>query len=743
MNIYNDAKTQRDDLDWLINSCFIPQFANSRISKYEYEKFDNMALEEESPSKEFTMEIYENLFSSYNLKAPEWTSELNEDMLPAIVFIPGIGLKIVLERVGDGTWKCDGPDGIKYYDLFLPSSIFAPVRTERGGTKKRSAYEMFKTIALDQKKFIIQAAIATISINILALSSSFFSMQVYDRVIPTKGLSTLVSLAFGVFIAISLETIIKISRSVILDYASSDMDRRYSHDIFSRFLKIRSDALPKSIGTLSGQLQSYAFVRGFISSAALYIVIDFPFVLLFISVIIMLGGFSMGMIPLVFLIVSLATALKYKGKIEQLTKESTFASHKKLGVLVEAVENAENIKATGGSYSIQNRWNALTEDVIHDDITIKHYTERATFFAAFFQQISYVSLIAWGAYLASTTDQITMGSLIAIAIISGRVLAPVAQLPGLFVQWGRAKEAVDNLEQIYQLPMDNEGIERPLMPQHIEPTYDLQNVVFAYSEESRPISFKRLSIKKGERIGVLGPIGSGKSTLLKLLSGMYAPQSGNILLDSIDMQHISRDRVSSIVGYLPQNTKLISGTLRDNLLLGLVGIDDMSIMEAAKKTGLDKLINMLPQGLDTLVPEGGESVSGGQKQLFALTRLILWSPLVWLLDEPTANMDDATERYLLKVLNENISKDQTLILVTHKPALLSIVDRLIIVTNDGIVADGPKNAVLQKLKENQQVRAQQKAQGAPPPSQEASVGVKKVVVPKVAQVKKETANEPK
>ena len=212
---------------------------------------------------------------------------------------------------------------------------------------------------------------------------------------------------------------------------------------------------------------------------------------------------------------------------------------------------------------------------------------------------------------------------------------------------------------------------------------------------------------------MLGPIGAGKSTLLKLLSGMYAPQSGNILLDGIDMQHISRDRLSSIIGYLPQGTKLISGTLRDNLLLGLVGIDDIAIVEAAKRTGLDRLINILPQGLDTVVPEGGESVSGGQKQLIALTRLVLWSPLIWLLDEPTANMDDATERYLLKILNDNISKDQTLVLVTHKPALLSIVDRLIIVTNDGIVADGPKNAVLQKLKENQQARAQQKTQSAP------------------------------
>ncbi|MBN2767844.1 MAG: ATP-binding cassette domain-containing protein [Campylobacterales bacterium] len=741
MKIYNDAKTQRDDLDWLINSCFIPQFANSRISKYEYEKFDKMALEEASPSKEFTLELYENLFSAYNLKAPKWTSEINEDMLPAIVFLPEIGLKIVLERVGDGTWKCDGPDGIKYYDLFLPSSIFASIRVERVDTKKRSAYDMFRSIALEQKKFVIQAAIATVSINLLALSSSFFSMQVYDRVIPTKGLSTLVSLAIGVFIAIGLEMILKIARSIILDHASTDMDRRYSHDIFSRFLKIRSDALPKSVGTLSGQLQSYAFVRGFISSAAIYIVIDFPFVLLFIAVIIMLGGISMGMIPLVFLAVSLATAWRYKNKIEELTKASTFASHKKLGVLVETVENAENIKATGGSYSVQNRWNALTEDVIHDDITIKHYTEQATFFAAFFQQISYVSLIAWGAYLASTTDQITMGSLIAIAIISGRVLAPVAQLPGLFVQWGRAKEAIDNIEQIYQLPLDNEGVDRPLMPQHIEPKYELQNVAFAYSEESRPISFKKLIINKGERIGVLGPIGSGKSTLLKLLSGMYAPKSGNILLGGIDMQHISRDRVSSLVGYLPQSTKLISGTLRDNLLLGLVGIDDMSIMEAAKKTGLDRLINILPQGLDTMVPEGGESVSGGQKQLIAVTRLILWSPLIWLLDEPTANMDDVTERYLLRVLNENISKEQTLVLVTHKPALLSIVDRLIIVTNDGIVADGPKNAVLQKLKDNQQ-KAKQTAQGAPPPKN-VEVTRKKVVVPNVSQVKKGDHNESK
>lgn len=709
MKLYNSVKHLQRDSDWLAQNCSLAHFAASRLSRHEYDDFVKNLTSNTVINDQFVVKYYENFFNSYGLIKPKWTKSLSEEMLPALALIPEIGMCIVLEKTADGSWKCDSVDGIRYYDMFLPNTLFVPIRVERKTETNKSAFEMFKRVALLEKPRIIQAAVATFSINFLALGSSFYSMQVYDRVIPTHGMSTLAALSIGVFIAIVLEMIIKVARSTILDHSSMVMDKTYSHNIFDRFLKIRMDALPRSIGTLSAQLQSYITIRAFISTAALYFVIDFPFVIFFLAVIMMIGGFMMGIVPLIFFVLSLVAAFFFKNKIELLTQQSVAASNKKLGLLVEAVESAETLKASGHGYSTLSKWNALSEDAIHDDIAIRHYSELSGYIAAFLQQVSYAGIVAMGAYLVSTTDNLTMGGLIAVSILSGRVLSPVAMLPNLFVQWGRAKISVKDLDSIYALPRDNEGVEKPLSPKNITPRYRCQGVKFAYGEGMPPIVLSNLNIEPGEKIAILGVIGSGKSTMLKMLAGLYAPQEGQVLLDNIDIQQIARDKLSDTIGYLTQSTRLISGSLRDNLILGLVGVDDAQIMEAANKTGLAALINALPKGLDTIVPEGGNSVSGGQKQLIAVTRMLLTSPKIWLLDEPTANMDDITESTIVQILGSNITKEQTLVVVTHKPTILRLVDRIIIMTAQGIVMDGPRDEVLGKIA-NAQRQKQEAAQ---------------------------------
>jgi ATP-binding cassette subfamily C protein LapB len=692
--IYTHLDKAKEDMRWLTQECSLPHFAASKLSSYEH-----LALEKRLVSIDDAaiFSFYKILFEAFNLKKPFWTQTLSPEALPILAFIPGEGVRIILEHEADGSWKCDGDYGISHERAFSSKTIYASLKSQRTTSEKISATQMFKEVARAQKPILIHAAIASLSINILALGTSFYSMQVYDRVIPTQGISTLIALSIGVFIAIFLEMILKLSRSTILDHASKNMDVAYSHDIFNRFLKIRSDALPKSVGTLSGQLQSYSTVRAFISSAALYLIVDFPFSMIFLAVIIMVAGWSMGMIAFGFLIISILTGVIFRKKIENLSKTSSMASHKKLGILVETVENAENIKASGAGWSILSRWNALTEDAIHDDIVIRHYSELSNYLAAFLQQISYMALVATGAYLISTTDTLTMGGLIAVTILSGRVLSPIAMIPNLLVQWGRTKIAIKDLDNVYALQSDNEGIERPLSPVNMTPSFICQNIQFGYGKDAASIKVANLSIKAGEKVAILGTIGSGKSTLLKILSGLYMPQEGSVQINGIDMQHISRNRLSETIGYLPQNVKLLSGTLRDNLLLGLAGISDEKIIEAAQKTGFIHLINSLPQGIDTLVPEGGESVSGGQKQMIALTRMVLADPMAWLLDEPTASMDEGTERSILQLLANQIGENQTLVLVTHKPVLLALVDRIIVMTPQGIALDGPRDAVLQKL----------------------------------------------
>jgi ATP-binding cassette subfamily C protein LapB len=220
---------------------------------------------------------------------------------------------------------------------------------------------------------------------------------------------------------------------------------------------------------------------------------------------------------------------------------------------------------------------------------------------------------------------------------------------------------------------------------------------FGYTDENINLSIDNLEIKEGEKVAILGVIGSGKSTLLRILAGIYATQEGRVTFDGIDMTKISRDFLSKEIGYLTQSPKLISGTLRDNLSYGIVQSSDEEIIEAAKKTSIIGLINSLPSGLDTVVPEGGESVSGGQKQLIAITRLLVQNPKIWLLDEPTANVDDGTERLLLNTLKTNISTNQSLVVVTHRPSVLELVDRIIVLSSNGIVMDGEKQKVIQAL----------------------------------------------
>jgi len=692
--IYANDEEAKRDIQWLTQECSLLAFAASRLTFYELTMLENKLSDVSNKS---ILAFYADLFKTFGLKEPHWKKKISHHALPALAFIPTEGVRVIIDQEADGNWKSEGKDGVRSEKVYPPGTLFTALKSEQRSTDKLSAKAMFKTVAMQQKPIVVQAAIAALGINILALGTSFFSMQVYDRVIPTEGLSTLAALSIGVFIAILLEMLLKLSRANILDHASKNMDVAYSHDIFNRFLKIRLDALPKSIGTLSGQLQSYATVRAFISSAALYVFIDFPFALIFMAVIIMLAGWMMGAIVLVFLLISILVGMFFRKKIEQLTKTSSMASHKKLGLLVESVENAENVKATGAGWSMLSRWNALTEDAIHDDIEIRHYSEMSTYVSGFIQQFSYIFLVATGAYIVSTTGDLTMGGLIATTILSGRALSPISMLPNLLVQWGRTKISVEDLDRVYALDRDNEGVERPLSPSLLKPHFACKSVLFAYGENAPAVKVNTLTIAPGEKVAIVGMIGSGKSTVLKILSGMYKPQEGKVLFGGIDMHHISRNRLNETIGYLPQNVKLISGTLRDNLLLGLVGISDERIMDAAVKTGLIQLINILPQGLDTPVPEGGESVSGGQKQIIAMTRIVLMEPQVLLMDEPTANMDDNTERQIITTIHQQLKPQSILIIVTHKPALLALVDRIVVMNAQEIAMDGPKDAVLQKL----------------------------------------------
>lgn len=692
--IYDNLNLAKEDLKWLLGvNTIISDSTNSLNSKKVEMILENLT----SFDAKYLELFYTELFNSLDFQSLSFSKDISKQYLPNFAIVPNFGVAFIYEQNKEGEYKAQTKDGIKIFKSFPANTRFTNLRKKEISKEKSSAYEMFKKVALEQKRLLVYAAAATFSINTLALGTSLYTMQVYDRVVPTGAISTLIALTIGVFIAIFLEMIIKFSRSVLLDYATKKMDIEYSNDIFERFLRIRCDALPKSIGTLTGQLQSYNNVRAFITSAAMFLFIDLPFSIIFILAIFVIGGFAMGLVPIGFLILSLIVGFIFRKKIDQASKNSSMASYKKMGLMVETVENSENIKATGAGFNILNNWNRLTQEAVDDDIEIRHYSDMSSYITAFLQQLSYIAIVSLGAYLVAENGTITMGALIAMTILSGRILQPIAQLPNQFVQLGKASLAVKDLDRIYQLASDNEGITRPLSPYLDTTNIRCQDIAFGYSENSNVISVAQLNIKQGEKVAILGAIGSGKSTFLKILAGLYKPTKGFVYLDGIDMQLIKRDFLTENISYLPQSTKLFAGTLRDNLIFGMIGIGDEQIIEAAKLTGLIGLINALPNGLDTVVPEGGESVSGGQKQLIALTRMIVANKKIILLDEPTASMDEGTERQIISMLHQKLSPDQTMVVVTHKPIVLNMVDRIIVLTPNGIAVDGTKEEVLAKL----------------------------------------------
>jgi ATP-binding cassette subfamily C protein LapB len=528
-------------------------------------------------------------------------------------------------------------------------------------------------------------------------------MQVYDRVIPTQGLSTLTVLTVGVLIAAVLELVVKVARAYILESAVKGMDIELSHAIFRRLLRLRMDQFPATVGTLAAQLRSYETIRGFTSSATLYLLVDAPFALLFLAVIALLAGVSLAAIPAVFLVIAVAIGLFYKARIARHAKSSSAASNKKLGLLVEAVESAENIKAAGAAPAQMAHWNNLCRQTIDDDIDIRRYSEQATYWAGFIQQVSYVCIVAMGAWVAASTTNLTTGGLIACSILSGRVLGPVAALPGLIVQWAHARAALEGLEKVFALQCDNHGIAKALNPQSVHGGYRLQQVEFAYPgpipRRAAALRVDQLQLAPGSKVALLGTIGAGKSTLLKILAGLYAAQRGQVLLDGLDIQQIERARLSKAIGYLSQDPKLLSGTLRDNLTSGLDDRpSDDDILAACKSSGLIGLVATHPQGLDLPIFEGGRGVSGGQKQLIALTRVLLVRPCVWLLDEPTSAMDEHSEHQALEALRAAMHPQHTMILVAHKPVLLDIVDRIVVLTPEGVAMDGPRDLMIERLR---------------------------------------------
>ena len=649
---------------------------------------------------------------------PRWLNAPDEAHCPLLAYTPKHGWGVLLKSHPSGSWTVATEKGsvlVPVADLADHMAVVQVTRLQVGmgmGVLFGKRVEGFSGLIQDTMRLfrrdIVEACLASLFIGMLALAVSLFSMQVYDRVIPTRSQDTLWILASGVLLIILVELMMKFARSKLMDHIVIGMDNRLSREVFARLLNLRVDQLPASVGSLAAQVRGYEQVRGFYTAGTLFTLIDLPVGLLMIVVMGLVGHPSVAAVPLVFGLISLSMGLSIRRRILLAASEGAGLSNMKTGLLVEAVEGIETIKAGSGNWKFLSRWIGVNQGTIKNDLRMRTLNESVTYMAGSMQQLSYATLVVVGAWEV-IHGTMTMGALIACSILSGRVLSPIMTIPGLLVQHGHAKAAMEGLERLYQLKVDNHDADQILVPERLRGNFELSEVKFAYGENPPALVVPKLKISAGERVAILGPIGAGKSTMLRLLSGLYQPKEGRILVDGLDLAHVHRQVVTQHIGYLQQEHRLFLGTLRENLLVGLPDPGDDAIMAAMTRTGMNRFVASHPKGLDRMIAEGGKGLSGGQKQLLEFTRLILTQPDVMLLDEPTATMDEDQERACLRVLGEEGQAGRTMVIVTHKPSILPLVTRVMVVVDNVIVLDGPRDEVLAELRRRSQQAAAQAA----------------------------------
>ncbi|MEE9101516.1 MULTISPECIES: type I secretion system permease/ATPase [Pseudomonas] len=585
------------------------------------------------------------------------------------------------------------------YALLVRPKPAADARTEipRGEGK---GHWLFSTL-WNYRRYYYSSALATVLINILALASTFFIMNVYDRVVPNQAYVTLWSLAAGVVLAIGFEFTSRQVRAYLIDTAGKKADLILGTKLFRQLLEARLEYKPPSAGSFANQFREFESVRDFITSASLATLADLPFCLLFVFVLFVIGG-PLALVPLGSMIVLLGVCAYLQLPLSRFMKENLREASQKHGLLIEAIEGVETLKAAHAEGSMLRRWEDFSAQLAASTIKSKSLSNMAANAVSLITQMTTVILVLWGVYRIGDGDM-TLGVLVGMVLLSGRALAPLASAVGLAVRYQQAKTALNSLNQLMEIPTVRDNNRRYLeAPKNA--TLSLRKLKFSYPAppmQPRPTVLNNidLSIRHGERVAIVGNIGSGKSTLLRVMARLYQPVEGQLLINGIDAEQIDPADWNSTVGFVGQDARLFFGSLRDNLLIGNPSASSEEILHVVRLTGLDAVVASHPLGFDRPVGEMGQALSGGQRQLVALARALLLRPQVLLLDEPTSGMDMQTERLFLQRL-EAATQGCTVVVVTHRFSVLVQVDRLIVMNAGQIVADGPKDEVLRALQAN-------------------------------------------
>ncbi len=539
--------------------------------------------------------------------------------------------------------------------------------------------------------------IAAFFINVFALALPLFTMNVYDRVVPNYAIETLWTLAIGLMVVVIMDFTLRIMRSHFLDLASERIDNGVSSQIMERVLGSRLEHRPASVGSYAVNLRAFDSVRDFINSATITALIDVPFAIIFCLVIFWIA--PMVLLPLLGgVFVVLVYVSVGRGKLQDLSETTYRASVQRNATLIESLVGLDTIKALGAESKTQRRWEEATAYLARTGVQLRLVSNANQFVTASATQLVTLFVVVTGVYLISE-GALSMGGLIACSMLSGRVMAPVGQLAGLITQFQYAQISLGSVEQVMETPQERPEGARFLSRERFNGDLEFKKVSFNYPNSEVPslvdVSFK---IRQGEKVAILGRVGSGKTTLQKLALGLFQPTEGAVLVDGIDLRQLDPAEFRKQVGYMPQDITLFHGTLKENIVLSHPFASDSDVLKAAEIANLTEFINRHPQGFDMMVSERGDSLSGGQRRCVALSRAILNDPGLILMDEPTGSMDHSTEMAVKQQLSEFIA-DRTWIVVTHKNSLLEMVDRILVIDNGRIVADGPRASVVAALQQ--------------------------------------------
>ncbi|HEX7383018.1 MAG TPA: type I secretion system permease/ATPase [Burkholderiaceae bacterium] len=612
--------------------------------------------------------------------------------------------RVLLPETGAGELRIGADELAARYvgvALFVRPQLRFDARTPE--LRPTRAGHWFWSAILDQRRVYRDVLLAALLVNLFALALPMFSMNVYDRVVPNNAVETLWALAVGIALVLCADLLLRSLRSHFVDEASARVDVQISATLMERVLGMPLAHRPESVGSFASNLRGFEQVRDFIASSTVATLVDLPFAALFVLVMVWISPWLALPVVVAFsLVVTIGLVLQQR--LHQLAQSTYQASALRNATLIESLAGIETIKSQAAEHLVQARWERANAFLAATNVRMRGLSAKSLYGTAWLTQLTTVAIVIVGVYLIRERE-LTMGALIACTMLGSRALSPASQVVGLLMQYQGARTALESLDQLMDKPVERPAGATFVHQPQLRGAIEFRNVRFAYpGRQEAALDGVSFAIEPGERVALIGRIGSGKTTVQKLVMGLYAPDEGAVLLDGIDLRQLDPADVRRNCGYVSQDVTLFYGSLRENIAFGLPHADDAAVLAAAEVAGLGEFIGRHPRGFDLPVGERGESLSGGQRQAVGLARAVLHNAPLLLLDEPTSAMDFSTEAQITKRIGE-FAHGKTVLLVTHRTSLLAMVDRVIVVDGGKIVADGPRDRIMEALQSGRIARA--------------------------------------